>query len=93
MFLSDRFNKKNLISLIYLICKRKLDMCVHSTFFVGEGHTIITLSYRFGRFLSFAAFVNTCLTRANQINISQYFKRFMSATTSEIINIREGRHK
>ena len=93
MFLSARFNNKNLISLIYLICETKLDMCVHSTFFVAEGHTIITLPYRFGCFLSFATSVSTCLTRANQINISQSFKRFMSATTSEIINIREGRHK
>ena len=61
--------------------------------FVAEGHIIITLPYRFGCFLSFDTSVNTCLTRANQINISQSFKRFMSATSKEIVNIREGRHE
>ena len=30
---------------------------------------------------------------ANQINVSQSFKRFVTASTSEIIKIREGRHE
>ena len=49
MLFSARFNNNNLISLIYLICERKLDMFVHLTisFFVAEGNTIITLPYRF----------------------------------------------